>query len=117
MFTQEDALGKADFTQDYIEPSVVSGYSNFHASAVGCQRVTPDLGHNGPDIDKQVSHVQGNLKKSYTYWQDTVNAPQTVLDTIISGYILALKEEPPPKVFENHGISLPVCGRKHTGTF
>ncbi len=109
VYYPEDVLGIPDFTLDSIEPQYSSGYSDFHNRPIVCQLVTPGQGHNGPDTEAQNSHVQGNLRKCYNFWHNTLNAPQAVLEIIASGYILPLKEEPPAKFFKNHSI----CVRHH----
>ena len=40
--------------------------------------------------------VKGRLREHVKFWQEVLEAPQSVIDVIKSGYVLPLKTMPPP---------------------
>jgi len=54
----------------------------------------------GPD--KQITIVQGRLKKHLSSWKEVLQAPPPVVECIEQGYWLPLKHLPSPYVHQNH---------------
>ena len=50
--------------------------------------------------------VQGRLRRNVQYWRDVLEAPEAVLRTIESGYVLPLMSEPTPLVQSNQQSAL-----------
>ena len=51
---------------------------------------------------KQVTGVQGRLRKRLAFWREVLQAPPPVLDCIEHGYRLPIKHLPPPYAHKNH---------------
>ena len=50
--------------------------------------------------------VQSRLRENIGFWRDVLKAPEAVLDTIDSGYVLPLMSEPIPIVLSNQQSAL-----------
>ena len=46
--------------------------------------------------------VNGRLKEDVSFWKDTITAPEAIVHTIESGYVLPLQSEPTTYFCRNH---------------
>ena len=60
----------------------------------------------GPNAQAPYDSVQGRLRKKIPFWKEVLQAPESVLRTIESGYVLPLKSEPTPLVQCNQQSAL-----------
>ena len=59
-----------------------------------------------PSTQLSYDSVQGRLKERILFWKEVLEAPEAVLRTIESGYVLPLKSEPTPLVQGNQQSAL-----------
>ena len=63
-------------------------------------KVAFDLGVCAPGMS-----VKGRLREHVKFWQEVLEAPQSVIDVIKSGYVLPLKTMPPPPLVQKNQLS------------
>ena len=59
-----------------------------------------------PSTQLSYNSVQGRLKERILFWKEVLEAPEAVLRTIESGYVLPLKSEPTTFVQGNQQSAL-----------
>ena len=67
-----------------------------------CSEMNPKFWEVESSGFKQITDIQGHLKKHLMYWKNVLYAPPPILDCIENGYCLPLKFVPPPRFQRNH---------------
>ena len=67
-----------------------------------CSEINPKFWEVESSGLKQITDVQGRLKKHLMYWKNVLHAPPPILDCIENGYRLLLKFVPPTHFQRNH---------------